>query len=168
LRNELLNPVSGNYQTSKTRYIYTGDKFIDVDISPVHYKQDFFDLQIQLESNVFYEHRKRNSIVPYKISDCSESELDEIETFFWNNRSTFFFLFDDHSSLIGSILILKNYIQSLAINKKFQRQGFGTGLSKFAINYIIDTDYDSVELNVLHGNTAAHKLYSKLGFRVEK
>ena len=59
---------------------------------------------------------------------------------------------------------IRNYIQSLGISKKHQRQGFGEKLSKYCINKILDKGFACVELNVLQGNTKAERLYKKLGF----
>lgn len=146
------------------RYIYKGSKFPNIDITPIKYKSDFFQLELDLESDVFYEIKKLNGINPIKISESSKKELNEIKKFFKKNKKTFYFLFHDNGELIGSILHLKNYIQSLSISKKYQKQGYGEKLSKYCINKILDKGYSCVELNVLNGNIKAENLYKKLGF----
>ena len=146
------------------RYIYNGNKFPDIDISPINYKSDFFGLELDLESDVCYEIRKLNGINPIKINESSKKDLNEIKDFFENNKKTFYFLFHKNGELIGSILYLRNYIQSLSISKKNQRQGYGEKLSKYCINKILDKGYSCVELNVLNGNIRAENLYKKLGF----
>ncbi len=145
------------------RFVYLGKKLSDPCINPVIYKPEFFQMEIDLESELFYELRKRNDILPYKINESSEKELAEIRTFFDKNRNTFYFLFD-HDALIGSILFLRNYIQSLGIALCYQRKEYGTKLSVFAINKIFDSGYDSVELNTLPDNIEAEHLYRKIGF----
>jgi len=145
------------------RFIYRGKKLPDPCINPVIYKPEFFQIELDLESELFYELRKGNGILPYKINESSDKELSEIYTFFDKNRNTFYFLFD-HDALIGSILFLRNYIQSLSIALSYQRKGYGTKLSVFAINKILDNGYDSVELNTLPGNIEAEQLYRKIGF----
>ena len=110
------------------RYIYKGSKFPNIEISPVNYKSDLFQLELDLESYVFYEIRKLNGINPIKINKSSKKDLNEIKDFFENNKKTFYFLFHENGELIGSILYLGNYIQSLSISKKYQRQGYGEKL----------------------------------------
>ena len=144
-------------------FIYKGGKFPDPGINPEKYKPEFFQAAMDLESEVFYELRKQNNILPYRINESSETELANIKTFFNMNKDTFCFLFDN-DILIGNILYLNNYIQSLSIAVKRQKQGYGTRLSTFAINKILDSGYDSVVLNTMPGNIKAENLYRKIGF----
>jgi len=146
------------------KFFFKGAKFSNIDINPVIYKSDFFQLELDLESDVFYELRKLNGITPIKINESSKKELNEMKDFFEKNKNTFYFLFNDNGDLIGSILHLRNYIQSLSISKKYQRQGYGEKLSKYCINRILDKGYSCVELKVLDGNIKAEKLYKKIGF----
>lgn len=146
------------------RFIYSGKPFKDVSIKPVTYIEDYFRAEIELESDVFYTLRKKNNILPYRLADSTETELEQIKAFFLKNSSTFFFLFNN-SELIGSVLLLNNYIQSLAIAEKYRRKHFGEKLSKFAINYALEKGYERIELKVMDGNMAAQKLYEKIGFR---
>ncbi len=151
----------------ETRYIYEGKCFQNVIVSPIIYEPDFFNLEIELESDVYYEIRKNNNILPYRLNQSTKKELNEIQNFYYNNKSTFFFIFNE-KELIGSILILCNYIQSLTIAKKYQRNGYGTRLTQYAINFILNKGYKCVELSVLDGNIPAHKLYLELGFKIQK
>ena len=117
-----------------------------------------------MESTLFYELRKANNIKPYKIMESTDKELEEIKDFFDQNKDTFFLLTNE-KELIGSVLILGNYIQSLCISKQYQRKGLGTKLIKYAINQIMkNTKYEYVELNILPGNIEAEDFYKKLGF----
>ncbi len=143
--------------------IYRGGKLPDPFIKPVTYKPEFFQKELDLESEVSYELRKSNDIQPYRINQSSSRDLEEIKAFFSKNSNSFFFLFDN-DNLVGSILFLRNYIQSLSIASDYQRQGYGTKLTKYAINRILDKGYSSVELNILPGNIEAEYLYKKLGF----
>jgi ribosomal protein S18 acetylase RimI-like enzyme len=146
------------------KYIYMGNKFNNINIQPLRYKPEYFNTEIELESEIFYELRKKYNIYPHRLIDGSKKELNEIRTFFESHKETFFFLFDNHL-IIGSILIIKNYIQSLSIAKKYQRQGYGKLLTQYAINFIIK-EYPSVELRVMEGNIPAQKLYEGLGFSI--
>jgi len=146
------------------RLIYRGEIFSGVQISPVCYVPDYFQMELDLESDVFYELRRDNGISPIKINQSSSKDLKEIEPFFENNRKSFYFLFHENWNLIGSILHIRNYIQSLSVAKEFQRQEYGEALVKYCSNKILDKGYASVELNILPGNIKAEKLYKKLCF----
>ena len=74
--------------------MYNKGKFSDVTICPVTYVSEFFQLEIDLESEVFYVLRKKNGITPFMLRDSTPSEFEEIKQFFSNNSSSFFFLFD--------------------------------------------------------------------------
>ena len=148
---------------SEKRFVYRGNKLPDPCINPVIYKPEFFQMELDLESELLYELRKKNGILPYKINESNDKALTEIRSFFYKNRNTFYFLFDNNVH-IGSILFLRNYIQSLIIASSYQRKGYGTKLTVFAINRILDSGYDFVELNTLPGNIGAERLYKKIGF----
>lgn len=149
---------------SEMRLIYKGKKFNDILIKPICYNPKFFQMELDLESDVFYEIRKNNWISPAKINQSCQKDLKEIKAFFEKNKNNFYFLFHGNGDLIGSILHVRNYIQSLSVSKKYQRQGYGEKLSKYCINKIIDQGYACVELNVLNGNAKAERLYKKIGF----
>lgn len=146
--------------------VYRGPQFENIDINPVTYCDEYFQTELDLESDLFYELRKKNDIKPYRINESKPEELLEIKAFFNQNKDTFYFLFNK-LELIGSILYLKNYIQSLAINRKFQNKGYGSILTKFVVNKILSSGYDSVTLKVMDGNLPALELYKKLGFEIE-
>jgi ribosomal protein S18 acetylase RimI-like enzyme len=90
--------------------------------------------------------------------------LTRIKDLFNRNKDTFFFLFDDE--LIGSIFYLHNYIQSLSVNRKYQRMGYGSMLTKFAINKILSSDHSEVVLKVMEGNIPALELFKEIGFEI--
>jgi ribosomal protein S18 acetylase RimI-like enzyme len=145
-------------------FIYNGKTFPDPGIHPVPYKPEFFQDELDLESELFYEIRKSSNIHPHRLTESDRKQLEEIRSYFLKNSDTFYFLYDQ-GRLIGSILFVGNYIQSLAIAKSYQRKGLGTKLSIFAINKIFLNGHDSVELNTLPGNIGAEKLYRKIGFK---
>ncbi len=147
------------------KLIYKGEKFSSVDINPLQYRDDFFQTELNLESDVFYELRKRNDIKPFRINESLSGQLLEIKQFFSNNKNTFFFLFDK-GKLIGSILYIDNYIQSLSVNREYQKMGYGSKLTKFAVNRILSSNYSEVILKVMKGNVPALNIYKKLGFEI--
>jgi ribosomal protein S18 acetylase RimI-like enzyme len=148
--------------------IYKGPMFEDQSIIPYKYCDAYFGLEIDAESDLFYENRFENHILPYRLYDSSEKELAEIKNFFTVNRNTFYFLFHERDSFIGSVLWLKNYIQSIIVIKEFQRKGYGEKLAKFAVNNILKNGFNEIRLNVLFGNENALKLYQKMGFWINE
>jgi ribosomal protein S18 acetylase RimI-like enzyme len=146
--------------------IYEGLRFNEPDINPVVYRDSYFDIEIEKESELFYEMRLKNDMKPYKLSDESSESKEEIRKFFNSNKDTFLFLFSDTNEFIGSILFIKNYIQSLCVDRAYQRQGYGIQLVKYVINRIYDKGYSSVELKVFKMNQIAFHLYEKLGFEI--
>ena len=150
---------------TEKKYRYTGKLFPEVDINPIKYSEKYFFKELEMESILFYELRKENNIKPYRVIESSDKELEEIKEFFDKNKNNFYLL-TNNEELIGSVLILENYIQSICINKQYQRKGLGTKLIRYAINQIfINTKYEYVELNILPGNTDAEKFYKKIGFK---
>lgn len=147
------------------RFIYMGSKFRDITINPICYNPGLFQKELDMESEVFFDLRKKNGIFPVRINESPQKDLDQIRDYFYSHKKNFFFLLKDDSEIIGSVLFVKNYIQSLSIAKKYQRQGYGEILSKYCINRILDKSYTCVELNVLNGNSKAEALYKKLGFK---
>lgn len=142
---------------------YDREKF-DIPFIPLAtYRDGFFQLELDLESELFFEFRKNHGWLPHKINESSEVELKEIKEFFNKNKETFLFYFNNND-LVGSILYFDNYINSLSINKKYQRNGFGILLTKYAINKILDSGYKIVELNVFSDNINAINMYKKIGF----
>ncbi len=89
--------------------IYRGGKLPDPFIKPVVYKPEFFQKELDNESEVFYKLRKSNDIQPYRINQSSSRDIEEIKAFFIKSSNSFFFLFDN-DNLVGSILFLRNYI----------------------------------------------------------
>jgi len=146
------------------KYRYFGPMFNDIRLILDTYKEEYFVPELEMESNLFFDLRKKNDIKPFKIIDSSDEEKNEIKEFFLKYQESFFFLIINNN-IIGSIMILDNYIQSLCINKEYQRQGYGEKLVKHAVNYIKQHNFEYVELNIMDGNIAADKLYMKIGFQ---
>lgn len=127
------------------------------------YCDDYFWDEIELESELFYELRKNNHIEPSRLIDSPPQDLENIRMFFKQHQNTFRFLYLD-MKLVGSVLWIDNYIQSLCVRPSFQRKGIGSKLTQYAVNEILGNGFDFVTLNVLPGNRAALQMYTKLGF----
>ena len=147
------------------RFIYEGQPFATEPLATVTWRPEFFQAELDLESDVFHDIRKANGIEPAAINRSSANDLAEIREFIENNGRSFHFLFADDGRLIGSILAVRNYIQCLSVAREFQRQGYGARLAMDCCNRILAKGYRAVELNVLPGNLPAEQLYRKLGFR---
>jgi ribosomal protein S18 acetylase RimI-like enzyme len=147
------------------RMMYKNGIFTIPEITLETYRDEYFQLELDLESEVFYELRVSNGLLPHRINESSEKELREIKEFFNVYRNSFYFFFDNNE-LIGSSMHRRNYIQCLCIAKKYQHQGYGTLLTKFIVNTIIEKGFNCVELNVLPDNYKAINMYKKIGFEL--
>ncbi|KAI9659261.1 MAG: N-alpha-acetyltransferase mak3 [Trizodia sp. TS-e1964] len=83
-----------------------------------------------------------------------------------------FMTLDEHDELIGIVVSklephrgpLRGYIAMLAVKETHRGQGIATILVRMAIDAMIERDADEVALETEVGNTAAIKLYQRLGF----
>lgn len=142
---------------------YAGPRFSVLPHGETPYSPEYFEPQLSLESAVFFDLRMRNGIKPYRLTDCSTPEKEEIRRFFYQHRDSFLMAFRD-GILAASILWVGNYIQSLAVDPRFQGQGYGRRLTGLAVNRIYEAGYDQVVLKVMEGNDGALGFYRKLGF----
>jgi hypothetical protein len=100
-----------------------------------NYTDDYFKLELDLESDIFYDLRVSNNISPNRINESSEIELSRIKQYFNTHKNDFYFYFikDD---LIGSSMHIENQINCLSIARKYQKMGYGSLLTKFMVNKI--------------------------------
>lgn len=147
------------------RMIYKKEPFIIPELKLRNYREDYFQTELDLESDVFYELRVSNGWLPHKINESSPGELEEIRKFFNQYKDSFYFYFENNE-LIGSVLCKRNYIQSLSIAGKYQRKGYGSLLAKYAVNKILGKGFQCVELFVFPDNVKAIGMYKKLGFEI--
>lgn len=153
------------YVDKEITLIYDGDYQLIPELDYRNYDDSLFDLEIELESEAFYEIRKINDIKPYNIKESSKEDLDNLKKFFNDNKNNFYFFFYKNKELIGSVLIIENTIKSLAVSKKYRLQGYGQILAKFAINKILLKGYKTVLVNILKYNNRAYDIFKKIGFR---
>ncbi len=71
-------------------FIYRGPKFPEPEIELITYRTEYFQQELDLESEVFYELRKANDIHPYKINESNQEELENIKKFFDLHQNSFF------------------------------------------------------------------------------
>ena len=145
-------------------FTYSGSGFADPQLAVIEYRPELFAQALELESECFAALREQNGITPYRIADSEPGELDRIARFFELHKSTYLFTYDG-ANLAATIMFLGNRIQSLCVAPRYRRRGYGTRLTKLAVNTILGSGCQSVELDVLPGNTAAERLCRRLGFR---
>jgi hypothetical protein len=87
----------------KMVYVSSNGMFSLPSLSVETYRNEYFQLELDLESDLFYDLRKENGWQPFRINESPEAELQEIQAFFSAHRETFYFLFNS-ADLIGSIL----------------------------------------------------------------
>ena len=91
------------------------------------------------------------------------------------NRTTFVYKAD--GAFVGEISLVYDkqepdftipgqriYLSRLIVKNSFRRQGIGTALSRYVIQYAKESGFSEMSLGVDLGNFAALKLYSGLGF----
>ncbi|MBN1697442.1 MAG: GNAT family N-acetyltransferase [Spirochaetales bacterium] len=163
LSNEQLRAVPGPIKRSEIKMAYTKGYIEIPEVKIVTYKEEYFDQELALESRLFYEFRKKHHWEPYRIEDAPEEELENIKKYFDKNRESFFFYFDNRT-LVGSTLLVNDFIQSLCIAEEYQRKGYGSLLTKYAVNHALKKGYKIIHLLVFDDNTAAIGMYKKIGF----
>ncbi|KAL8874318.1 MAG: hypothetical protein Q9174_000317 [Haloplaca sp. 1 TL-2023] len=84
-----------------------------------------------------------------------------------------FLALDKHENMLGVVISklephrggpLRGYIAMLAVKKEHRGQGIATKLVRMAIDIMIERDADEIALETEVTNTAAMKLYERLGF----
>ncbi|KAI9873864.1 MAG: N-alpha-acetyltransferase mak3 [Pleopsidium flavum] len=84
-----------------------------------------------------------------------------------------FMTLDEHDNLVGVVVsklephrggALRGYIAMLAVKEEYRGKGIATKLVRMAIDAMIERDADEVALETEVTNTAAMKLYERLGF----
>jgi ribosomal protein S18 acetylase RimI-like enzyme len=77
--------------------------------------------------------------------------------------------FTNESSCLGTIYHNGKakimVIDNVKVEKEYRKQGIGTNMIQYVINFAKRQGVDSVELLVNEDNEIAKKLYSKLGFK---
>ncbi|KAJ5141418.1 uncharacterized protein N7443_010614 [Penicillium atrosanguineum] len=84
-----------------------------------------------------------------------------------------FLAMDEKDEMIGVVISklephrsgpLRGYIAMLAVNKEYRGRGIATKLVRMAIDAMVERDADEIALETEITNTAAMKLYERLGF----
>lgn len=126
----------------------------------ISFEEKYYEQYKKLINDCYYEMRKSLNIRPYeKHSYCLE-ELTKLK------ENTFLFLNGDE--IICAVACFKNDIGNVAVNLKYQRQGYGRKLMDFAISYMQKHGNSPIKLTVTKWNKNAIALYKSLEFEVMK
>lgn len=139
-----------SYQKMKYR-----GKTIESNFNLVNYNDDYYYEYKRIYEECFFKMRKSLNLQPYNCCD-SYDELSK-------KKNEIFLLIDDEE-LIGSVSCINNEIDDLIVNTKYQKQGYGKELLKFAIQNMQHRGVENISLGVAHWNTNAIRLYENNGF----
>lgn len=133
---------------------------VETDLSPVLFEEQYYEQYKKLFDDCFYEIRKALNIKPYEKHSYSLKEPAKLK------ENTFLFLNCDE--IICAVTCSKNEIENVAVNLKYQRQGFGRKIMNFALSYIQKRGDSPIKLTVTKWNRNAIVLYESLGFEITK
>lgn len=129
------------------------------ELKVIPFEEKYYDEYKKVYEDCFEEMRKALNSKPYR--DCYS-----LESLMKVKENTF--LLFGSSGIIGAVTCLKNEIDDLIVNQKYQKQGYGTKLMKFAISHMQKRGDRAINLHVTEWNKNAIKLYEKLGFVTKK
>ncbi len=99
-----------------------------------------------------------------------DTEETDYKTFLSNPEKTIFFAYAD-DELAGQIRVMKHwnayaYIDDVAVDTKFRRQGVGHALIERAIEWAKEKGFPGLMLETQNNNVAACALYERCGFKL--
>ena len=124
------------------------------------FDEKYYEQYKNLIDDCFYEMRKALNIQPYGKHSNSLEGLTKLK------ENTFLLLNGDE--IICAFSYFGNEIGNVAVNLKYQRQGYGRRLMEFAISYMQKLGDSRIKLTVTKWNVNAVALYKSLGFEVIK
>ncbi len=133
---------------------------LNSDLSVITFEQKYYKKYKSLINSCFYQMRKELNIQPYGEFCASLEELME-------HKENIFLLMDG-DKIICAVKCEKNEISGVAVNLKYQRQGYGRKIMEFGISHIQKQGNYPIKLTVTKWNKNAIALYKQLGFEVIK
>lgn len=124
----------------------------------IQFEEKYYEQYKNLINECFYEMRKALNIQPY------EKFCDSLEELMKQKENIFLFLNGDE--IICTVSCFEDEIRKMAVNLKYQRQGYGKKLMIFAINHMQAKGYRPIKLIVTKWNKNAIALYELFGFKV--
>ena len=132
----------------------------EADLPLIPFGEKYYEQYKKLINDCFYEMRKALNIQPFERY-CDD--LDEL----MKHKENIFLLPGD-GEIICAVSCLKNEISHVAVNVKYQRQGYARKLMKFALGYMQKRGDSPIKLTVTKWNKNAVALYESLGFEIVK
>lgn len=132
------------------------------DLSPATFDEKYYERYKNLIDDCFYEMRKALNLRPYEKHSLALNDLGELI----KQRGNIFLLLDG-DEIVGSVSCFEK-IEDVAVNLKYQRQGYGRKLMKFALSYMQKRGDFPIKLTVTKWNKNAIALYKSLGFEIVK
>lgn len=130
------------------------------DLSVRPFEQKYYKKYKNLINSCFYEMRKELNIQPYGEYCANLEELIE--------QQENIFLLLDGDEIICTVSCIKNEISGVAVNLKYQHQGYGRKIMEFAVSHIQKQGNSPIKLTVTKWNKNAVSLYKWLGFEIIK
>jgi len=161
-RNQLLQLVSSNTDLCLDE-AYSGARQPECDMEFINYESQYFEQYVEMLRRSFYEMRKCNDFEPYNCCEPDDAKRKELE----ENKDSIYLLMED-GKLAASVIINKNKIDDVFVVPDYQGKGIGRKLMQFAINKVIDSGNDFVELSAIAWNQRALHLYESVGFNIVK
>lgn len=126
----------------------------------IPFEEKYYKQYKNLIDDCFYEMRKALNIQPY------EKFCSNLEELLKQKKNIFLLLGGDE--IICAVSCFENEIGNVAVNLKYQRQGYGRKLMEFALSYMQKRGDFPIKLTVTKWNKNAIALYESLGFEVSK
>jgi ribosomal protein S18 acetylase RimI-like enzyme len=124
----------------------------------IPFEEKYYEQYENLIDDCFYEMRKALNIQPY---DKFCASLEEVM-----KQKENIYLLPEGDEIICAVSCLENEIGNVAVNLKYQRQGYGRKLMEFALGYMQKRGDSPIKLTVTKWNKNAIALYEKLGFEI--
>ncbi len=133
---------------------------LNSELPAITFEKKYYEKYKELINSCFYEMRKELDIQPYGEFCASLEELME-------HKENIFLLMDGEE-IICTATCGKNEIGMVAVNLKYQHQGYGRKIMEFAISYVQKQGNYPIKLTVTKWNKNAIALYKSLGFEIIK
>ena len=98
-----------------------------------------------------------------------DNDLDDIEGIYINNHGDFLVgIVDDKIVAMGALKKVSSNqgeIKRVRVHRDYQKQGYGQKMLSFLIETAVGLGYTELRLDTIAGNTAAERLFTRLGFQ---
>ena len=134
-------------------------KSICSELMPISFEEKYYNAYKEIYNDCFYEMRKALNLQPYNA--CAS-----VEQLIAKKDNVFLLIVD--GEVIGSVAMYGNEIDDLVVARKFQNQGYGKQLLKFAIALLQTRKADAITLGIAEWNQKAISLYKNNSFIISK